>query len=457
MDHHLDLEEMEHLLALHCDWDTAYEWTFHLFTCPPCRQRLLAAFPREAPPFLNRLFRRAHPQDCLSREPATGSAAPDLSELKRIGARLVKERASATAQVRELLDQPHELRVRRIRGEAGLSTLGLVLALLEEARRTWHDAPQGAKELAELAVEAADALDPERYERRLIHDLQGTAWAYLGNAQRILSDLRAAETAFDRAEASLRQGSEDPLDWALLLDLKSSLRRAQRRFQEALALLEVAGELYRAGGDHQGEIKVTLQMGCALGAAGQLEASVEVLAALAERTTIEEAGGELYGSLLHNLATSLAKAGRAEEARALLPEIRHLAEHLGGTLDRNRADWLEALVLEGLGEHDEAAARYGRVRDTFIAEGIGYDAALVSLDLAALCLQEGRWAEARQLAAEMRPIFLSRDVHQEAASALLVLADALKRQVATLDLVRDVSDYLRRARNRPDLSYGEPS
>jgi hypothetical protein len=48
---------------------------------------------------------------------------------------------------------------------------------------------------------------------------------------------------------------------------------------------------------------------------------------------------------------------------------------------------------------------------------MGYDAALVSLDLAILSIQsiqEGRTAELQRLAAEIMPAFESREVHREA-------------------------------------------
>src|SRR6185436_5298790 len=70
-------------------------------------------------------------------------------------------------------------------------------------------------------------------------------WAYLGNTLRLLSDFRQAEQAFQMAELYLSQSWHDPLDEALILDLKGSLRRAQRRFEESVSLLDDAIGLYR--------------------------------------------------------------------------------------------------------------------------------------------------------------------------------------------------------------------
>jgi hypothetical protein len=77
---------------------------------------------------------------------------------------------------------------------------------------------------------------------------------------------------------------------------------------------------------------------------------------------------------------------------------------------------------------------------------MGYDAALVSLDLARLYAQEGCTEDLKRLAAEMMPVFQSRDVHREAILALLMFQRACEEERLTVDLVRQISAYLRRER-----------
>jgi hypothetical protein len=92
----------------------------------------------------------------------------------------------------------------------------------------------------------------------------------------------------------------------------------------------------------------------------------------------------------------------------------------------------------------------------FTEADIGYDAALVALDLADLYVQNGRVSESRELAAEMLPIFAARDVHREAVAALILAQKALEQEKATSALLGQVASFLRRARRNPALRF-EPS
>ena len=68
-------------------------------------------------------------------------------------------------------------------------------------------------------------------------------------------------------------------------------------------------------------------------------------------------------------------------------------------------------LAEARGEAATADQTYREVREGFIGQGRGYDAAMVSMDLAHLYLRQGRTDSARQLAEEMMPILEAQDVH----------------------------------------------
>ncbi len=82
--------------------------------------------------------------------------------------------------------------------------------------------------------------------------------------------------------------------------------------------------------------------------------------------------------------------------------------------------------------------------------------ALVSLDLALTYALKGRTADVRELAEETLAIFQAHDVHREALAALLVFCGAARVEQAGIDLVREVSGFLKRARNNPDLRFSQP-
>jgi hypothetical protein len=89
----------------------------------------------------------------------------------------------------------------------------------------------------------------------------------------------------------------------------------------------------------------------------------------------------------------------------------------------------------------------------FAARGMAYDAALVSLELAVLLIENGETAEVRELAEEIAEIFRARDVHRETLAALAVFQAASALDVATADLARDLAAYLTRARLDPELRF----
>jgi hypothetical protein len=68
-------------------------------------------------------------------------------------------------------------------------------------------------------------------------------------------------------------------------------------------------------------------------------------------------------------------------------------------------------------DEEEAEVSLGEARAAFLERGIAFDAALVSLDLAMVHARRGDTGEVQRLAAEMLPIFESRDVRSEAFAA----------------------------------------
>ena len=81
------------------------------------------------------------------------------------------------------------------------------------------------------------------------------------------------------------------------------------------------------------------------------------------------------------------------------------------------------------------------------------NAAPLGLDLAAVNSQEHKTAEVKRLAEEMLPIFTSQQAHQEAIAALLFFRDAARKETATVSLIQEVADYLRRSRVNPELRF----
>jgi tetratricopeptide (TPR) repeat protein len=253
----------------------------------------------------------------------------------------------------------------------------------------------------------------------------------------------------------LEEGSGDPIERAQVLDLKASLLRAQRRLREALACIKQVTTIYRTIGDRYREGRALISTALIHGYAGEPEKGIPLFFS-ALKLIDPQREPNLVLAAFNNLIVDLTELGRLEEAEALLPSV-HACAKFGNDADRARIRWSEALLLAASGRVEEAAATLLKVRDEFIAQGIGYDTALVSLDLAKIYLGQGRISETRQLATEMHKIFVSREIHREALVALVFFQKAVEQERVTIRLVEDVAGYLKRAHGNPALLFERPT
>lgn len=91
------------------------------------------------------------------------------------------------------------------------------------------------------------------------------------------------------------------------------------------------------------------------------------------------------------------------------------------------------------------------LRDAFLARGMGFDAALVCLDLAALFLRQGREDDLRRMAGGSVPLFLEQGADPYLIEALLFLRDGERRQgrPLTLGLLGEMARLVQDARHDP--------
>jgi tetratricopeptide (TPR) repeat protein len=364
-----------------------------------------------------------------------------------------REIEAAAGLLEELTATPGTERSERIRTEVRFHALKLCDLLLKRSRDSWFRDPSRAVELARLAVEIAEWLDVGYYGEALVEEERALAWAYLGNALRIASDLRSAEEALLRAEEHYKRSGEDALTGAQILSFLASLRTSQERFGEAAELLDQAIVVYREARDRHLEGKALIKKGIAFGLSGQLAEAIRLIQRGLLRINVSDEP-QLLVSARHNLIGFLNESGRSEEALRALEQTRGLYLTLGEPTHLIRLRWLEGRIFRDLGRLDQAEAALREAQDGFVERGIGFDAARVSLDLATVYLHQGRTGELKRVAAEMVPVFESRDVHQEALAALLLFRQAADAEEVTLGLVERIAGYLQRARLNPELRFG---
>lgn len=404
--------------------------------CPLCR--------REAQAFKDEMTGR-HPI------PSGGDLVGVLQNvLKRHLASMRQRHRETERDLQALLSLPKEERIPKLkRSRRRFRGLHLVQLLLEKCEEQLTTNPADARHLAELAraVIQYSAL------RKGGFDYLALTVAHQANACRACGNKREADEYFEHVRYLVTHYHvTEPSILARIADLESSLRKDQRRFAQAEALLRRALTLYRAGNNARDLARVMINLGDLFHVQGlpsqAIQATEEALVKLQG-----EPDEQLYLMGRFNLTLQLAEAGKPEQAAALLAADEDLYRHFPGPWTQLRVSCAQGRIAEGLGELDRALEHYGQARDGFVRQGIGFDAAIVSFQMAGIYLRQGRHAELRELAEAMAVIFSAQDVHREALAALLLFQEAARAQAVTDALLIELRAYFTAARHDPDYRF----
>jgi tetratricopeptide (TPR) repeat protein len=367
-------------------------------------------------------------------------------------AEVARERSQARELFDELMRHPPARQQMMVANSARFRSRTLCEHLLEKAHEAGFRDPARSTALARLGVAVADALAEHEENEEGLQGLRARAWAQLGNALRISSDIAAADEAFATATELLDPARVSPHETARVLDLEASLRKDQRRFAEATRLMDRVIAIYRKLGQRNLLGRSLQQKSLICGDAGDSDGEIALLRRALELLNPEE-DPRIYLAARHNLISALCDSGRPREAFAMLFHTRPLYLKQADRLNLLRLRWLEGAVARGLQRFEQAVVAFREVREAFLDLGLDYDAALASLDLAEVYASQGRNADVRRLADEMLEVFRSRNIHREALSALSFLQGAASTKRAELALVREVGSFFRKARHQPDLQF----
>ena len=418
--------------------------------------------PRRNREVVRHLLTGCEPCRKVSREVWEGEAVPAEIDLSAIAASVWehgrafdRERESAPKLVAELAELSPERCILVARNSSRFRTRAVCELLCEEACAACGSDAEQAVQLATAATLLASDLPRGRYGRGVVNDVQARTWSTLGHAQREGSRLFEAKDSFKRAEELLAGGSGDPCLMGRVWHLKALLRHAERRFGEALALYRDAARELIAGGDDRLLGSSRIDQARTQRELGDLEGAVRsVRAGLALIDPKHSPRQALAGK--HNLTLYLQEQGEAEEAMQLVGELLPLHARFGGEVDKLRLRWLEGKIAHLQGDLERCQAAFDEVRDGFIERSMPYDAALVSLDLAAVHLQHERFSEVLRLTGEMLTVFRALRIDREAIAAIYLLERAAAARQVSLALLAELAAYLKRARSQPGLAF-EPS
>jgi hypothetical protein len=393
--------------------------------------------------------------EILGEAPEVGNEALDRILVKLLEHRLpliVEQRCQAPRLLGELLQRPAAERSALLHASRRFHTLALCKLLCDKSLEAGYRDSAEAVALAELGLLVADHLDAGFYTATVVHDMRAGAWACLGNARRLGADFAGAEQALAFAESLAEEGTADPLEEARLLDLKASLLSDQGWFEEAVELLDLVIEIYEEVKELHLKGKALISKGVNFGYAGWPQRAVELIRlGLAQLDAGSEPRLELEA--VQDLAWFLNDCGHCDQAQVQLDRCRPGLEAAADSWTRLRTEWLDTRIALRSGRWQEAEHRLGRQVLQLVQRGLGYEAALVMLDLAAFYLEHGRLSEIRRLADDMLPIFCAQGIHRQAVGALVAFQQAAVEDQLTPALVREIGSYLLRARKNPDLDF----
>jgi tetratricopeptide (TPR) repeat protein len=351
------------------------------------------------------------------------------------------ERASAPAQLAELLALPTQERESAVHREMRLQTYSLAAYTLERCEKVIFHDPLMAGELARLARVIAQQADPRNCGgTAALADLEAYAMAMEANAARVSGDLRTAFSTFLQSRRAQDRGGADP-DLSARIDLlESSLRRDLRQFGAALELLDRAERGFVALNDRNLQARVIINRANVFLVMRELDRVIENL-----RQALPLAQDPWLALIVrHNLIFALAECGSAREAADLYESSRDLYLQFNDPLTTSRRIWAEGLIARELDEDPSRSEQLlTQAMERLAEHGYVYDAALAGLDLVVVYARRGENAEVFRVASDLVRLFQSRDVHPEALAALKAVQQAAERQAVTFKLLAHAADRVR--------------
>ncbi len=322
--------------------------------------------------------------------------------------------------------------------------------MLEAAREALPGMPHLALYRARLAGQALDPCcdDP---------DLIALTLAHQGNALRALGDLQGAEALFQRVQ----QLAWRPADLTAAAEINGflgSLRRDQRRFDEAIRHLRRAIRLFRILGNSTAAVAHMLVLGYTHYFLDDCENAIALTDRVLEQLDPRQ-NERLYLCARHNLTLYRCGAGQFHQAKQDLQHDMPLYRQHFESWPRLGlvVDWLAGRIALGLDHRQDAENLLRAAHYQCQEAGVTYDAAMVCLDLALLYNQEGRLDELQVITAQTVPLLRSFELHREARAALTFFETAVRQQAVTSTVLSQLNLQLLQARARCIGAAAKPS
>ena len=368
--------------------------------------------------------------------PRMGWAREQSSEPLRWADRLQIERENAPALAAELSNGPLGRSLVMASNLSRFQTWGIAESLCELAYSKRFDDVHELIDLSTLAVAICAQLDESVYGSQPVADLSARAWSHLGNGHSILADFPTAQECFDHADRCLQRGTGDPLELADSLRLRVGLRLRQARYDEARAICIEVRDLYTNLEDHHRIGLSWLLQGTVAQRCDSIDDATDCYAKALE--FIDPAADPATPlTVRHNLTLLLHQTGRNQEAQLHAREALRLYQEAGDRQGYLQFRRVQAAVSAAAGLPHVAEQCLLEARNGFIATGMAARAAVATLELAQLYLDQENYVETRRIAEQLLPILQVRGLHEEALAALLVFREAAMKEELTNTLLNE--------------------
>lgn len=327
-----------------------------------------------------------------------------------------------------------------------------MIAFMDWSWQLRHESPLDMVRSAKYAALVSHKLDVGRYGLARVFDFQARAYAELGNAYRVQDQLENAVATLSQARALFERGTQDKALEARLLELEASLAADYRQFGRASQKLLTVFKFYHRQSDFHFAGRTLILMGLYSGYAGDLPKGVRLLKQGLDWVDVKRDPALAYAAR-HNQVTFLTDDENFREAEKQLFLLRPLCKDAGGRLNLLRLRWEEGRIDLGLKRYSRAEALFKTLAPEFEAAHRPYDAAIISLHLAASLLGQGKSGEAFPVALKAAKTFIELGIQREGLQAVILLRDSIKQQTATLEMIEEVARFLRRLAINPDLRF----
>jgi tetratricopeptide (TPR) repeat protein len=269
-------------------------------------------------------------------------------------------------------------------------TAGVVRKLLGVVDEKNFSEPKVAADLAALAVEVAESIEPGLYPFDTIMKLRATAWRERAYATYYIGSFPESLVALEEADGRLSLCSVSEYEQARTVLVRALLYREIDRLDEASTLARRAKSVFRAYGDRRRAAMADSVEAMLLLRLRRFAEALPIELSLAGDSSLDQ---EMRANAFLDSGRCYKELGLLSQAKSAYLEAIRSYEALGLSARRAIARWGLARVFFVEGHYEPALTILQELRSEFGELGMAQDVALSALDVADVLLALGRPAE----------------------------------------------------------------